>query len=166
MKTLVANRIIIVSIVLTLMSLCFIAEETYSQVSISEIMYGSERRFSPEQWIEISNLGTKTIDLTGWTLTIQNRNSSDLTVPVTAKITFQDDFWGDAPRIWPKKTVLVVSNESSENSSNLEEEQVYNLRWRQRGLDLGLWDTILSAEGFYVKLTNKAGRLVDEAGKL
>ena len=139
-------------------------EPISSKVSISEIMFGSERRFTPTQWIELHNSGTDIIDLTGWTLTIQNRNSPDLTGPVNATITFEDDFWGDAPRIWPDDTVLIVGRDSSENSGNLAEDQIYDLGWR-KGLG-GLWYTFLSAEGFYIKLIDDAGNLVDEAGNL
>ena len=139
-------------------------EPISSKVSISEIMFGSERRFTPTQWIELHNSGTDIIDLTGWTLTIQNRNSPDLTGPVNATITFEDDFWGDAPRIWPDDTVLIVGRDSSENSGNLAEDQIYDLGWR-KGLG-GLWYTFLSAEGFYIKLIDDVGNLVDEAGNL
>ena len=75
-------------------------EQISSRVSISEIMFGSERRFTPPQWIELHNAGADIIDLTGWTLTIQNVSSPDLTGPtargpvVNATITFKDDFWG------------------------------------------------------------------------
>ena len=53
--------------------------ETSTPITISEIMYGSEIRFTPKQWIEISNTGAEPIDLTGWILTIQNVDSEDLT---------------------------------------------------------------------------------------
>ena len=139
-------------------------EPISSKVSISEIMYGSERRFTPTQWIELHNSGTDIIDLTGWTLTIQNRNSPDLTGPVNATITFEDDFWGDAPRIWPNEILLIVGREIGENSGNLAEDQIYDLGWR-KGLG-GLWYTFLSVEGFYIKLTDDARNLVDEAGNL
>ena len=139
-------------------------EPISSKVSISEIMYGSERSFTPAQWIELHNAGSDIIDLTGWKLTIQNRNSPDLTGPVNATITFRDDFWGDAPRIWPDDIVLVVASSNSK-SSNIAKDQVYDLDWRTR-LPIGFWTTILSAEGFYIKLIDDAGNLVDEAGNL
>ena len=127
------------------------------EVSISEIMFGSERRFSPPQWIELHNSGADIINLTGWKLIIQNQNSPELTGATTrneplvnATITFEDDFWGDAPRIWPNDVVLVVSNDDSENSKNLTEEQIYDLQWRT-DLPLGLWSIILSTEGFLYK---------------
>ena len=139
--------------------------EIESQVTISEIMYGSERRFTQPQWIELHNSGADIINLTGWKLIVRNRKSPDLTGPVNATIVFEDDFWGDAPRIWPDDTILVVSTEDSENSKNLTEDQIYDLRWRT-DLPLGLWDTILSAEGFSLELVDDAGNIVDKAGNL
>ncbi|MCY3552693.1 MAG: cadherin domain-containing protein [Candidatus Poribacteria bacterium] len=141
-----------------------------SVISISEIMFGSERRFTPPQWIELHNAGPDIINLTGWKLIIQNVDSTELTGPTTwdepvvsATITFEDDFWGDAPRIWPDDVVLVVSNEDSENSKNLTEDQIYDLQWRT-DLPLGLWSIILSTEGFHIQLIDNEGNLVDEAG--
>ena len=142
-----------------------------SVVSISEIMFGSERRFTPPQWIELHNAGPDIINLTGWKLIIQNVNSPELTGVTTlpkplleATITFKDDFWGDAPRIWPNDTVLVISSTDS-NSGNLAKDQIYDLRWRT-DLPLGLWGIILSPEGFSIKLIDDEGNLVDEAGNL
>ena len=168
MKTLNVNQKIIVSIILVLMSFCFLAGTTYSEVSISEIMYGSEIRFSPKQWIEIFNSGTEAIDLTGWTLTIRNVNSDDLTGPVTATINFRDTTFEDAPRIWPNDFLLIVTSKTDENSGDFMEDQVYDLRWiegvRKDTLDISFNTIWLSAEGFHIKLTDKDGNLVDEAG--
>ena len=133
------------------------------EVSISEIMYGSEIRFSPKQWIEISNSGAKPINLTGWTLTIQNVDSEDLLGPVTATINFRDATFDDAPRIWPNDVLLIVTSATDDNSGGLVEDQVYDLRWRE-DLGISFWTTWLSAEGFYITLTDKDGNLVDEAG--
>ena len=74
-------------------------------------------------------------------------------------------FWGDAPTIWPGETVLVVTTDASDddNSTNLRENQIYDLRWRTR-LGFGLWGTMLSVEGFSIKLTDSDGNLVDKAG--
>ena len=49
------------------------------EVSISEIMYAAEEKFTPPQWIELYNSGTEIISLRGWTVTIQNENTPDLT---------------------------------------------------------------------------------------
>ena len=162
MKKRVMNRINI-SVILILMCLCFITEKTSGDVTISEIMYGSEIRFSPKQWIEIFNTGTKPIDLTGWTLTIQNVDSDDLLGPVSATINFRDATFEDAPRIWPNDVLLIVTSATDDNSGDFMEDQVYDLRWRE---DLGISfnTTWLSAEGFHIKLSDKDGNLVDEAG--
>ena len=165
MKTLIVNRKITVSIALILISLCFTAEETHSKVSITEIMFASESRLPSAQWIELHNSGRDIVNLSEWTLTIQNRNSPDLTGPVNARVLFRDDVWDDAPRIWPNETLLIVSKEVDEISGNLKERQVYGLRIRKHvDFDLGYWDTLLSAEGFSIKLTDRTGKLIDEAG--
>ena len=163
MKKLIVNQKTIVSIILILVSFCFITETTYSEVTISEIMYGSEIRFSPKQWIEIANTGTEVINLTGWTLTIQNIDSEDLLGPVTATINFRDATFDDAPRIWPNDFLLIVTSTTDENSGDFMEDQVYDLRWRE---DLGISfnTTWLSAEGFHITLQDKDGNLVDEVG--
>ena len=135
-----------------------------SVVSISEIMFGSERRFTPVQWIELHNAGPDIINLSGWKLVIQNVKSSDLSAgKVNATVTFRDDFWDDAPRIWPNDVVLVVGA-SDPHSKNLTEDQIYDLRWRASWSSF--WTVWLSAEGFHVKLLDDEGNLVDEAGNL
>ena len=145
-----------------------VMQETASPITISEIMYGSEIRFSPKQWIEISNTGTETIDLTGWTLTIQNVDSEDLTGPVTATINFIDTTFEDAPRIWPNDVLLVVTSATDDNSGGFMEDQVYDLRWiegaRKDNLDISFNTVWLSAEGFRITLTDRDGNLVDEVG--
>ncbi len=138
------------------------------EVSISEIMYGSEIRFTPKQWIEIFNAGTKPIDLTGWTLTVQNVDSEDLLGPQTLSIKFRDTTFEDAPRIWPNDFLLIVTSNSDDNSGGFMEDQIYDLRWiegaRKGSVDISFWTTWLSGEGFHIRLTDKDGNLVDEAG--
>ena len=163
MKTLVVNRRIMVSILTMVLLIYGLQGVSYAQVSISEIMYGSEIRFSPKQWIEISNTGTEPINLTGWTLTIQNVDSDDLLGPVTATINFRDATFEDAPRIWPNDFLLIVTSATDDNSGRFMEDQVYDLRWRE-DLDIGFNTTWLSAEGFRITLTDKDGNLVDEVG--
>ena len=135
-----------------------------SVVSISEIMYGSERSFTPVQWIELNNAGPDIINLAGWKMVIRNVKSPELTGPVNATFTFKDDFWDDAPRIWPNEVVLVVGSSDS-NSKNLAKDQIYELDWRTP-LPIGFWTTWLSVEGFYIQLIDDEGNLVDEAGNL
>ena len=152
------SKKVIASIALISMSLCLIAQKTYSTVSINEIMFASGERSAP-QWIELYNAGTDPVNLAGWTLTIQNWDSPNLTGPVNAIITFKD---GDSLQILPSKTILVVSATSFRNSKNLLQGQIYDLSQQQLGFTPQ--DTILSVEGFYLKLTDSAGNLVDKAG--
>ena len=119
-----------------------------SVVSISEIMYGSERTFTPVQWIELNNAGPDIINLAGWKLVIRNVKSPELTGKVNATVTFKDDFWDDAPRIWPNEVVLVVGSTDS-NSKNLAKDQIYDLSWRTSLTSF--WTTWLSVEGFYIQ---------------
>ena len=163
MNRLVRNRKITLSIALMVMGLWFTAQTAHGNLSISEIMYGSEIRFSPKQWIEISNSGTEPINLTGWTLAIKNIDSEDLLGPVTATINFRDATFDDAPRIWPNDFLMIVTSATDDHSGGFMEDQVYDLRWRE-DLGISFWTTWLSAEGFYVTLTDKDGNLVDEAG--
>ena len=140
-----------------------LTETTYSEVTISEIMYGSEREYTPPQWIEISNAGSEPVDMTGWKLTVQNINSVDLSGPVNGTIVFQDEHWGDAPWLWPNDTLIIVVDEDSNNSGGFRDVQIFALH-RRGGLGIGYWQTFLSAEGFSLKLTDSNGNLVDEAG--
>ena len=141
-----------------------------SEISISEIMFGSEIRFTPKQWIEISNSGTKAVDLTGWKLTVQNVNSEDLLGPATMTVKFSDSTFDDAPRIWPNDVLLIVTSKTfdDDNSGDFLEDQIYDLRWiegvRKDTLDIGFWTTWMSTEGFRITLTDKDGNLVDEVG--
>ncbi len=162
MKKLIVNSKIIVSIILILVSFCFITEKTYGEVTISEIMYGSQADFTPPQWIEISNAGSEPVDMTGWKLTFQNVESVDLIGPVNGTIVFEDEFWGDAPRLWPNDTLIVVVDEDV-TSGDFTDDQIFALRWRG-GLDISFWDTFLSAEGFSLKLTDSGDNVVDEVG--
>ena len=134
-----------------------------SVVSISEIMYGSESRFTPPQWIEINNAGSKPIDMTGWKLIFQNVDRQDLIDgPLNGTIVFEDEFWGDAPRIWPNDFLLIVVD-TDENSGGFMDDQIFSLTWRG-GLDISFWDTFLSSNGFLIQLIDQDGNLVDEAG--
>ena len=162
MKTLNVNRKIIGSIILVLTSFCFMAETTYSEVSISEIMYGSESSFTPPQWIEIFNTGTEPVNLTGWKITIQNADAINLDGPVNATIVFEDEFWGDAPVIWPNDFLLIVVD-TDDNSGGFLDDQIFSLTWRG-GLGIGFWDTFLSGNGFLMQLIDNNGNLVDKVG--
>lgn len=139
----------------------------HRSVTISEIMYAAEERFTPPQWIELHNASAKMINLKGWKVLIQNKNTPDLTKQenVIVEFTFDDDFWGDAPMLPPNETVLISSSDVNDhiNSTDLPENQVYDLRWRTN-LPFGLWDTMLSVEAFSIELFDNRGILIDEGG--
>ena len=134
-----------------------------SAVSISEIMYGSEGTHSPPQWIEINNAGSKPINMTGWKLIFRNVDRQDLIDgPLNGTIVFEDEFWGDAPRIWPNDILLIVVDDDV-NSGGFMDDQIFSLRWRG-GLDISFWDTFLSSNGFLIQLIDKDSNVVDEVG--
>ena len=134
-----------------------------SVISISEIMFGSESRFTPPQWIEISNTGAETVNMTGWKLTVQNASRENLVDgPLNATIVFEDEFWGDAPRIWPNDILLIVVDDDV-NSGGFAEDQIFSLRWRG-GVDISFWDTFMSSDGFLIQLIDRDGNVVDEVG--
>ena len=162
MKTLGLNHIITI-FVSVLINFSLITGTTYSDVTISEIMYGSEPDHTPLQWIEISNTGTTPVNMTAWKLTLQNVNSVDLIGPENGTIVFEDEFWGEAPRLWPNDTLLIVVDEDDNNSGGFTDDQIFALRWRG-GLDISFWDTFLSAEGFSIQLIDKDDNVVDQAG--
>ena len=138
-----------------------------NEVTISEIMYGADDFLnSKPQWIELHNASTETISLRGWKVLIHNKNSPDLKKKhVRVTITFADSFFGEVPTLYPNETVLITTSEESKskNSTNLSKEQIYDLQWETK-LPLGLFDTILSVEAFYIELIDNEGTLVDTAG--
>ena len=125
------------------------------KITISEIMVASNKGSLP-QWIELHNRSnTHAVDMKGWTLEIQNRHTIDFNKNLNVVLTFKGRF------IDPQKTLLIVSKQGR-SSNNFSKEQVYNLST----LHPNLQDRVLSEEGFYIKLSNAAGKLIDEAGNL
>ncbi len=126
-----------------------------SKITISEIMAASNGGEQP-QWIELYNRShTHALNLKGWTLEIQNYRSVNFNGHQNATITFKEK------SIKPNKTLLIVSKQGRA-SKNIGDEQIYNLNTRHPNLQ----DILLNEEGFYLKLRNAAGELVDEVGNL
>ena len=124
-------------------------------LQISEIMVASNKGSLP-QWIEFYNhSNSHEVNLKGWTLEIENRRSANFNGLLNAMITFKEK------SIKPQGTLLIVSKpgRSSNGSSNA---QIYNLNT----LHPNLHSMILSEEGFYMKLSNTADKLIDEVGNL
>ena len=130
-------------------------------VTISEIMFDSAGGTLP-QWIELYNASkTEVLNLNRWKLEIQNVDSADLVGRPIVTLTLQEKL------IQPNQTLLIVSGDARASSASvLPADRVYNLfALHQKNLRIKKpHDTFLSAEGFYLKLTDKNGILVDEVG--
>ena len=125
------------------------------RITISEIMVTSNGASLP-QWIELYNpSNTQTVYLKGWTLEVQNRRSANFKGHLNVTLTFKEKF------IEPQETLMIVSKQGR-SSNNFSNEQIYNLGT----LHPNLQDMVLSEEGFYLKLSNKAGELIDVVGNL
>ena len=134
-----------------------------SNIIISEIMVASNGGQLP-QWIELHNLSdTHAVNLQGWALEIQNYPSVNFNGHQNLTITFKKK------SIKPQETLLVISKQGrsfnpfqNEQIYDFQNEQIYDLS----ALHPNLQDIVLSEEGFYLKLTNVVGRVIDVVGNL
>ena len=138
-------------------------------ISISEIMYDAGPRWNQVQWIELYNASmTQAVNVKGWELEI--RNATD-----AVESYVDSSFIFDDAVILPNQTLLVVSGPGQ---NDVPENRVYNLFENHRR-ELGLTNrrsVLLSPDGFYLKLTDKADItrdhrtdqdvIVDEAGNV
>ncbi len=140
-----------------------VADLSDAEVTISEIMFatGSGRRSLP-QWIELYNASlTQGVNLNGWKLEIQNARHENLDARVNATLTL------GAVTLAPNQTVLIVATSGSNSGrDHFPETRTIDL-WTSHRSDLEMesrTDTVLSPTGFYLKLTDKDKKLVDEVG--
>ena len=130
-------------------------------VTFSEIMVDSGGGKLP-QWIELyNNSKTEVLNLNRWELEIQNVDSEDLVGRPIVTLTLQEKL------IQPNQTLLIVSGDARASSSaRLPADRVYNLfELHEKNLRIKKpHDTFLSAEGFYLKLTDRNGATIDEVG--
>ena len=130
-------------------------------VTFSEIMVDSAGGTLP-QWIELYNRSkTEVINLNRWKLEIQNVDSEDLVGRPIVTLTLQEKV------IQPNQTLLIVAGPARASSgAYLPPDRVYDLlALHEKNLRIKrARDTFLSAEGFYLKLSDKNGQLVDEVG--
>ncbi len=140
-----------------------VADLSDAEVAISEIMFatGSGRRSLP-QWIELYNSSlTQGVNLNGWQLEIQNARHEDLDARQNATITL------GAVTLAPNQTILIVATSGSHSGrAHFPETRTIDLWTSHRNaLDMeARTDTFLSPTGFYLKLTDKDKKLVDEVG--
>ncbi len=123
-------------------------------LTISEIMVASNNGSLP-QWIELHNRSDKPVNIKNWTISIRNRRTVDFEGAPTVRFTLKNR------SIEPQETLLIVSMQGRV-SKHFRDEQIYNLNT----LHPNLQDTILSEDGFYLKLNNESGILIDEVGNL
>ena len=130
-------------------------------VTLSEIMFDSGGGTLP-QWIELyNNSKTDAINLNRWQLELQNVDSEDLVGRPIVTLTLGEKV------IQPNQTLLIVAGPARASSgSYLPADRVYDLlALHDKNLRIkSARDTFLSTEGFYLKLTDRNGHLVDEVG--
>ena len=130
-------------------------------ITFSEIMVDSGGGKLP-QWIELYNRSkTEAININRWQLEIQNVDSEDLIGRPIVTLTLQKKI------IQPNQTLLIVSGDARASSAaRLPADRVYNLfKLHEKNLRIkNPRDTFLSAEGFYLKLTDSNGTKIDEIG--
>ena len=130
-------------------------------VTLSEIMFDSGGGTLP-QWIELyNNSKTDAINLNRWQLELQNVDSEDLVGRPIVTLTLGDKV------IQPNQTLLIVAGPARASSdSYLPADRIYDLlALHEKNLRIKrARDTFLSIEGFYLKLTDRNGNLVDEVG--
>ena len=132
-------------------------------VTISEIMFDSDRGKLP-QWIELYNKSkTEALNLDRWQLEIQNRNSEDLIGRPIVTLTLKEKV------IQPNQTLLIVAGNARASSADVfPADRVYNLfELHEKNLRIKTpRDTFLSGEGFYLKLSDRNGTKIDEVGNI
>ena len=139
------------------------AKETVPKgsVTFSEIMVDSGGGTLP-QWIELYNASkTEVLNLNRWKLEIQNVDSEDLVGRPIVTLTLGEKV------IQPNQTLLIVAGPARASSdSYLPADRVYDLlALHDKNLRIKrARDTFLSTEGFYLKLSDRNGNLVDEIG--
>ena len=130
-------------------------------ITFSEYMVDSGGGTLP-QWIELYNRSkTDAINLNRWKLEIQNVDSEDLVGRPIVTLTLQEKL------IQPNQTLLIVAGTARASSgTSLPAGRIYNLlALHEKNLRIKKpQDTFLSEEGFYLKLTDANGHLVDEIG--
>ena len=130
-------------------------------IVINEIMYDAGVNGRRIQWIELYNSSMmEAVDLSEWKLEIRNSEADGVDY-VNGSFRF-----AEGTIILPNQTLLLVSNKSSEN--DIPSNRVYNL-YREHRTELELSNReslLLSSAGFYLKLTDKNGNVVDVVGNV
>ncbi len=135
-------------------------------ISFSEIMFAAGSNGRLPQWLEIYNSSqTQAVNLKGWKLDIQNADSPDLRGSRSASLTLERRI------VLPQQRLLIYSaGNRNSGEEHFPSTRAYSLYYYQRYREaLGMKnprDTVLSAVGFRLKLSDGEGTLVDEVGNL
>ena len=130
------------------------------QISFSEVMFATDERGSPSEWIELYNpSATEVVNLDGWRLVLEGRDSR--TAYHYTALTLKP------LEVLPNQTVLLVARDHR-NSGNIGERRIYNVyRQNRQAFRLGTsGHKLLGSEGFALRLFSPDGTLVDMAGNL
>jgi hypothetical protein len=121
-------------------------------ISFSEVMFATNKKGSPSQWVELyNNSATDIVDLEGWKLVSEVRDSQ----PVHWYITFHFK----SLEVMPNQTALLVTR-NNRNSGNIPMRRIYNVQRQSRKA------LLLHSEGFALRLFSPDGTLVDMVGNL
>ena len=138
-----------------------VAATPKGSITFSEIMVDSGGGTLP-QWIELYNRSkTDAINLNRWKLEIQNVDSEDLVGRPIVTLTLQEKV------LQPNQTLLIVAGPARASSgASLPADRVYDLlALHEKNLRIKrARDTFLSAEGFYLKLSDSNGTKIDAVG--
>ena len=142
-------------------------------VTISEIMFATNRSTNEIQWIELFNSSnTEAVALdadSGWSLIIENYDDPNRTEPARfGRINFKND--GDVKTIPPNQTVLIVSSRGrNSDSAHFVPTRVFKV-YSELAAEFGMRsprDPFLHpTRGFHIKLVDGRNELADEVGNL
>ena len=121
-------------------------------ISFSEVMFATNERGLPSQWVELyNNSATEIVNLEGWKLVIEVRDSRSVHRHTTFHFKFLE--------VMPNQTVLLVTR-NDRTSGNIPVRRIYDVQRQNRKA------LLLRSEGFALQLFSPDGTLVDMAGNL
>ena len=136
------------------------SEEGWETISFSEVMYATNENGGLSQWIELYNRTTEIVDLTGWRLVIEARDSKTVQRWTSLRL--------EPLHIRPNAIVLLVGR-TARSSENIPTDRIYDLYRHNtaafRRLGTGA-NRFLGREGFALRLFSPDGTLVDVVGNL
>ena len=142
-------------------------------VTISEIMFATDRSSNEVQWIELYNSSkTEAVALdayNGWSLIIENYDDPNSTnEPLSGEINFKDN--GGVKTILPNQTVLIVSSPGRNSSrDHFPSSRVFDVYTEVSGefdMDSRRDPFLNPTVGFYIELVDGRDRTADEVGNL